>query len=388
MEKEQLENKIEWLDAERRKALDAIAALEKRLAKIEKGPAKESAPSKSITGIKTQLEDLTGQLNALEDQLKVHRAETKTQFQNLEKTRKQQDKSFEQEQKGLNKVLDDFRGEISQLQALQKAMNQRAKETEALDGRLELLKESMQEIITGEQRRNQVAASLEESSKQDAKRLTEMHAEVAALLTRLESAARQTEGILLSQRKVEKRMDEAALADAERQKEHDAALQRVALAESDREHRWKEWDKRFIAVEKLAGDVAERLKEFDSTELALRRAETAFNELVEKINRRVNELSEIQRLGDQRFRQEWSTFQADAQKRWSAFTLSHEEAQRETARQREKLADQLVQLEDNLREMQDTLQHLGDQSERNLQTILEMARDSLAEHERFLSNSR
>jgi truncated hemoglobin YjbI len=147
-------------------------------------------------------------------------------------------------------------------------------------------------------------------------------------------------------------------------------------------------DKRFAIVEKLATDVAERLREFDNTEIALKRAETSFNELVEKINRRVNELGEIQRLGDQRFRQEWSTFQADAQKRWSSFTLSHEEQQRETARQREKLADQVVQLEDNLREMQDSLQHLGDQSERNMQTILEMARDSLAEHERFVSNSR
>jgi len=388
MEKEQLENKVEWLDAERRKLLDSISVLVKRLATLETSFTKETASAKSISGHTTRLNNHAEQISTLYEQEKAHRAETKAEFQNLEKWRKQQEKSFEQEQKGLNKVLDDFRKEASQLQALQKALSERAEETTALGGKMELLKESIQEVITGEQRRNQIASSLEESSKQDAKRLTEMHAEVAALLTRLESAAKQTEGILLSQRKVEKRMDEVAVADAARQKEHDAALEKVALDETDREHRWKDWDKRFVAVEQLAGEIPDRLKEFENTEIALRRAETSFNELVEKINRRVNELGEIQRLGDQRFRQEWSTFQADAQKRWSSFTLSHEEYQRETARQREKLADQVSQLDDNLREIQDTLQHLSDQSERSMQTLLEMARDSLAEHERFVSDSR
>jgi DNA repair exonuclease SbcCD ATPase subunit len=271
---------------------------------------------------------------------------------------------------------------------LQTGLNQRSDEIEALSNKLDLVKESVQEVIAGEQRRNQIAASLEESSKEDAKRLTEMHGEVAALLTRLESAAKQTETMGLSQRKVEKRIDEVTLADSERQKEHDAALQRLAVAEADREHRWKEWDKRFATVEQLASDVAGRLKEFDSTEIALKRAETAFNDLIDKINRRVNELGEIQRLGDQRFRQEWSTFQADAQKRWSSFALTQEEHQRETARQREKLADQIKQLDDQLAEIQDTVQHLREQSERSMQTLFEMARESLAEHERFASNSR
>ena len=388
MEKEQLEKKLEWLDAERRKTLDGIASLERRLADLEKSFSKETASTKAIAGHTTRLNNQGEKIGSLEEQLKAHRAETKAFVQTLEKERRQLEKTFEQEQKGLNRVLEDFRKEIGQLQALQKGLNQANDQSKALDGKVELLKESIQEVITGEQRRNQIAAGLEESSKQDAKRLTEMHAEVAALLTRLESAAKQTEGILLSQRKVEKGMQAIAAAEAERQKEHDAAMESVSLAESDREHRWKEWDKRFASVEQLAGEVVGRLKEFDSTEIALGRAKTAFNELVEKINRRVNELGEIQRLGDQRFRQEWSTFQADAHKRWSSFTLSHEEQQRETARQREKLVDQVAQFEDDLRNLQDALQHLSDQSERNLQTLLEMARDSLAEHERFLSNSR
>lgn len=388
LEKSQLEKKVEWLESERRAALDTVAQLEKRIAALEKAANKDGVSSKALSGHTTRLDNLSKQIDDLEKNLKNYQSELNTQVQGLEKSSKQQEKGFEQEQKGLNKVLDDFRKEIGQLQALQKSANLHGEQIESLTGNLKLLKESVQEVVSGEHTRAQLARSLEEASKQDAKRLTEMRAEVTSLLTQLESASKQTEGILLSQRKVDKRMDEVAAAEKERQAEHDAALQKIALAETDREHHWKEWDKRFANIEQLANDVAARLKEFDKTELTLKRAETSFNDLVERINRRVNELSEIQRLGDQRFRQEWSTFQADAQKRWSNFTLSYEEQQREGVRQREKIADQITQLEENLRDFQETLQHLSDQSERNLQTLLEMARDSLSEHERFVSNSR
>jgi hypothetical protein len=68
--------------------------------------------------------------------------------------------------------------------------------------------------------------------------------------------------------------------------------------------------------------------------------------------------------------------------------LSQDEQQREGNRQREKLTDQVAQLEENLRDLKESFQHFSDQSERNLQTLLEMARDSLSENERFISNSR
>lgn len=388
MEKEQLEKKVEWLDAERRKALDAVTALEKRLATLEKSQPKQVASTKSLNTYKERLEVAEAALSALEKSAKAQQTETKKEFQEFEKQRKQLEKTFQQETKGLEKVLDDFRKEIGQLQSMQKNIGGHSERLLTIDGRLESLNESIQNVITGEHQRAQLAKSLETASGEDARKLAEMHAEVAALLTRLESAAKQTEAANLAIRKVEKKMDELVAGEEERRTEHDAFLQKSALAENDRDHVWKEWNKRFTTIEEQSAQIAQQLKSIESTDLALKRAQRSFDELVEKIDRRVNELGEIHRLGDQRFRQEWSTFQADSQKRWSSFQLSNEEAQRESVRQREKLATQVNQLEDTLREVQDTLQHLNDQSERNLQTMLEMARDSLAENERFLSNSR
>ncbi|MEX2144114.1 MAG: hypothetical protein WD740_05920 [Anaerolineales bacterium] len=387
MEKEQLEKKVEWLDAERRKALSMVAALEKRLAALEKSQTKRESSSKTLATYKARLDTFDQSIADFEKHIKAHQAEVKQKVQAFDKQANQLEKTIQQENKGLSKVIDDFRKEGGQLQIMQKNLSGQANLLQQVEGRVESLGSSIQDVVAGEEQRAQLVQSLEEASKEDAERLTQMRAEVASLLTRLESSAKQTEGIRLSQSKVERRMDELSAAEGERKTAQDEFMMKAALGQTDREHQWREWGKRFEAIEKQSSHVAERLKEFDNTEVALKRAQRAFDELVEKITRRVNEFSEIQRLGEQRFRQEWSTFQADAQKRWSNFTLTQEEQQRESRRQQEKLTEQLVPLEDNLRTAQDTLQHLSGQTERYLQGLLELARDSLAEHERFLETN-
>ena len=41
----------------------------------------------------------------------------------------------------------------------------------------------------------------------------------------------------------------------------------------------------------------------------------------QRFDRRLNEITEMQRLVEERFRQEWVSFKADDQKRWTNYTL-------------------------------------------------------------------
>lgn len=387
MEKEQLEKKVAWLDSERRKTQETISELEKRLAAIEKTQSK-TPDSKASANPTTRLAAIDKQIAALEQDITMLRGDIKKQVQEIDKGQKEQAKLLQQDQKTLSKVVEEFRNESGQLQSLQKTLNPQKEQLEQLGGAIPRLEEAIAEVFKNEARRDQLARKLEESSKEDAQRLTEMRAEVAALLPRLEEAAKQVEKAFLSNRKMEKRMDELVATDAQSKLDQKKFFESSALAQTERERIWKEWEKRFQSIEQQSGQISAHLKDVETTDLAVKRAQRAFDELVEKINRRINELGEIQRLGDQRFRGEWSTFQTDVQKRWAAFTLSYEEQQRDGVRHREKLASQIAQVEDSMRDMQDSLQHLVDQSERNMQALLELARDSLAENERFLSNQR
>ncbi len=118
--------------------------------------------------------------------------------------------------------------------------------------------------------------------------------------------------------------------------------QAARLAEFERA--WIAWEKRFADFEIQSDDLKERIESYEETHRSLRLLRDELNDVVERLNRRIEEVSEIQRLSEDRFKQEWSTFQADIQKRWSSFKLSSEEQWKEHGRKHETNSDQLEQL--------------------------------------------
>ena len=55
----------------------------------------------------------------------------------------------------------------------------------------------------------------------------------------------------------------------------------------------------------------------EETQRAVKRSQDSFDDINRRLERRINEITEIQRLAEDRFRQEWVTFRADDQKRWT-----------------------------------------------------------------------
>jgi len=89
----------------------------------------------------------------------------------------------------------------------------------------------------------------------------------------------------------------------------------------------------------------------------------------------------MQRLADERFRQEWTSFKADDQKRWTNYTLNQDEIRRESTRQFEKLVERVVTLEGLSHELSDTLTLSRTQTHDRLQSLLTDVHAWLEEHQ-------
>ena len=96
----------------------------------------------------------------------------------------------------------------------------------------------------------------------------------------------------------------------------------------------------------------------------------------------------MQRLAEERFRQEWVTFKSDDQKRWTNYTLTMEEQRSEANRQHEKLAEKVTQLEDQIQEFQDLIQQMNQHTEKRLQSLLAMAHEWVSSYERTVGRAR
>jgi len=104
--------------------------------------------------------------------------------------------------------------------------------------------------------------------------------------------------------------------------------------------------------------------------------------VIERLERRIEEVSEIQRLNEARFKEEWAGQQADEHKRWSGFKLEAEEARRDHERLHQKLSDDLSSAQEDIREALQGLEQLSRSGQERLQETLTMLREWAADSKR------
>ncbi len=96
----------------------------------------------------------------------------------------------------------------------------------------------------------------------------------------------------------------------------------------------------------------------------------------------------MQRLGEERLRQEWVTFKAEDQKRWTGYTLSSEETIRDIRKTVDKYEERITSMDDSSQTFQDLLHQTTDATEQQLQELMNVFHQWLTAYERIMGHSR
>ncbi len=94
-----------------------------------------------------------------------------------------------------------------------------------------------------------------------------------------------------------------------------------------------------------------------------------------RFDRRINELTEMHRLSEERFRQEWISFKNEDQKRWTNYTLTQEEKEQDDTRQMTKVMDRIESLEDAAQDTKDTLELINEETDKRLKAFTSVLHD-------------
>lgn len=392
MNEEQLAKKIEWLEAGQREADKQIGRLLKAIERLQKSDSEKNEIVKALQKELAKTAQENEKIKDFSRRLEEDKTEIKTKFIAQETETKQEVSQIRNDslegQRKLEKEILSAREELGQINALKIRLKEQKVKDAGIEARLSSLEASLSDIISGEVARQELAFELEESRKSDDKRISEAQGTIASISERMEKTGKAVKIMELDQKKVTRDFEKLAEDSAKRAEKLSEVLQKVAADQVGKDRIWLDWEKRFANVENQSLEVNKRLGEIESLDVAVKRAQETFDSLIEKINRRVNELTEIQRLGEQRFRKEWSTFQADSQKKWSSQLLGQEEIQQEALRQRESLSKKLADLEVRFPDIEERLDHVSEQTEQFLQAMLETVRQSLSENERYLNSLR
>lgn len=392
MEMEQIVKQVDWLDEERRKDKTRLGALEERLSAMEGNIPPLVHQIKELNGEITRLTALLARMDHYDEALLQQRAETKHKLDELDRTAKKRDDDAEKlrraEMRALEGTLAELRKELEPIPELRRSLKARVDEESRLGRLIDELRTRIDTVRHSEEEYTRSFRLMDDGRRQDAKRLTDLQGEVAAIRKRVDEHRGRVELNDSMLRKLETRLNEISVMETERREAQQAFLENQALREVERDRVWKEWQQRFDVIETQTSEIESNLQTLEATHRAVKRSQQEVDEISQKVERRLNEVAEIQRLSEERFRQEWVTFKADDQKRWTNYTLTLEEQRNETSRLYEKLSERVTRLEDYIQEVQDVLHQINEQTEKRLQSMLAVAHEWVSTYENAMGRSR
>jgi len=376
MDLEQIVKRLEWLDDERRKDRTTIATLEKRLEAYENTLPSLQEQIKEIDGEVSRVSAMLDRFDQIESSVANLRVEITRKIESVDKQRQERDRELEKirrdDLEALNRAVAEARKGLDPIPEMKTKLNARVEEEFRLNRLIEGLEQKIDENIRSDEEYRRAQKILQEGRRQDTKRLTDLQAEVSAFRKRLDEQRGKVELFTDNVRKLELRLGEIQGAEAERRQVQTAFIEKQSMANLERERAWKEWQAQFEVIAGQAVNLESQMQTLDTTHRAVKRAQESFDEIKLRFERRLNEITEMQRLVEERFRQEWVSFKADDQKRWTNYTLTQEEQQRDVTRKIEKQSERIVQLDDLYRDIEDVIKQITEENQKRLQSLVEL----------------
>lgn len=392
MELEQLKQKLDWLDNERRQDKTELTSLESRIVALEGNLPPISSQIKELSGEITRLNTLLGRIDQFDDALLQSRIDAKNRLEELEKNILQREDESENvrqvELRALDERLSAVNKEVAKIVEIERVIGAHAEEDVRLGREINEVRKSIESLRRSDEEYVRSYRLLDDGRRQDAKRLTDLQGEVTALRKNMDDQRGRSELVSAALQKIDSRLNELSALESERREDQTKFLENQAMIQVERDRTWKDWQTRFETIERQTSDVESNLQTLDATHRAIKRTQQTVEELNQLVERRMNELTEIHRLSEERFRQEWVTFKADDQKRWTNYTLTQDEHRGEASRQYDKLSDRVTLIEDNIQEIQDIIQEMSEQTEKRLQALLAIVSDWVSSFERTLGRVR
>jgi len=330
-----------------------------------------------VTRLTTLLARLD-KFDTLIDRLHTELTQQLTDFEEkLQKKQAKADKTRRFEIEAMNKSLIELHRVTDSVVIMQNDFKNQKEENLRISRVIEELKQQISDVNHFDEDYKRSLHLVEENRRQDTKRLSDLQGEVVAQRKRLDENRGRLELSDDNLRQIENRINELQATEINRREAQSAFFEKSNLQGVERDHIFKEWCDRFDAMEKINHGLESQLIGLESTHKAVKKSQAELDDVTQRFDRRINEITEMQRLNDERFRQEWTTFKADNLKRWTNYTLGQEEQHRETDRQVENMSKRFTDLEDLTRTIQNALQQISQDSVKRFQILLRSYQESI-----------
>lgn len=391
MEFEQIVKRLEWLDEEHRKTRASITGYDERMAALERNI---EAATKQIKPLNKQIADVlstTARLDQFDAIFAKQREDLNKALDTIEKRHEKREKELikrhQQDLDAITKSIDSLK-KATDLSDIKRQLKTFPNEDARLQQSIKELRPPIDEARRIAQDVALAQKAFDEARKQETKRIADLQGEIAATRKRIDEARSKADTNADNLKTIDSRMNELMVSETERKNAQRTFIESQSVAQIDRDRTYKEWKEKFDTVKQQAETLDQQIVQLEETLRSAKKAQETYNELNSKLERRINEVTEMQRLAEDRLRQEWVTFKADDQKRWTGYTLAQDEGTKDVQRAVTKLEERIGKLDESSETLQDQLHQTADATEQQLQELMNVAHEWLSAYERIMGHGK
>ncbi len=391
MEFEQIIKQLDWLDEERRKDKATIAAQVERIAVLNGTVKTLDQKIKPLESAIENYASLAARVEQFDSFLSHQREEMNETFEKIETSAKERDKntreSFLKEFPPLNEAITDIGSKID-FSHLERGLKAREAEDLRLSASFTEIRASFDEVIKSNKDLKYAQDLYEDNRRQDIKRLTDTQGEIVALRKRLDEEREKRQLNADTLKNIDVRVAEVLASEHKRKQEQSEYFDKFSVEQIDRERAWQKWIEEADRFNEKTELLETHLQRSEETTRAAQKAEKSYAEISQKIERRVHEIVEMQRLSEDKLRQEWVTFKADDQKRWTGYGLTQDETMKGLQKKVATVEEKITTLGDDAQTVEDKLEQNTNITEHQMQELMNWAHEWLTASERVMGHEK
>ncbi len=376
---------IEWLDEERRRDKATIATLEERLAQQQETLELLQRRLGSMESDQTVMRSQYVSGDRQNDLVEQMRREMRQLLETAEASRLTAEREAERRQelvrenmlraiRETTEKMTKLERQLGDLPGLQVERDRLVGVTAALQQRLDDLYKKLDEP----ERR---ITFLEEQRRQDARRLGELESELPEIQKQIDTVKPKTTLLEDLALRNERKIQEIHNTERERREQIQQFIDQQTLILQQRDQQINDLVKRFGDHDQAMQQNIERFEKWADAYRSMKQIIDDFERIGDRLERRINEVAEMQRLSEERFRQEWNDWRSDDQKRWKQFTLSNDEVWRSHDKEFERFIQRMTELEAALPPLLDSLNRIWNLERARAQMYRDRYQALLLEHD-------
>ncbi len=349
MDINQVARMIEWLDEERRRDKAMIATMEERLSQqqdiIGALTKRLNAMESDQTVLRNQMTPV-GREAEIIDQV---RKEVSQLIENGDAKRlnaeREIDRRAELMRENLVRQMREMSEKVERLDRQASEMPVHQVERERVSDAVQSLQQRLDDLSKKVEEPDRRLAYLEEQRRQDSRRISETQSEVPELQKQIDSIRPKMTLLEDLALRTERRVQEVQSAERDRRDQIQQFIDQQNLMVQQRDLQVADLIKRFGEQDSTMQRNLERFETWSEAYRNMKKIIDDFERIGDRLERRINEVAEMQRLSEERFRQEWNDWTADDQKRWKQFNISNDEVWRNHDKEFDRFVQRMSELD-------------------------------------------